>query len=264
MLQGVPRRPGVAVREEAADLGEVVAHLTDREVDVVAGSTRQVERRVDGQVPVEVACERELGAVLRLEGVERETERRPEIGDAEDGVGRAPSVADPPGAATHRRAHDHGRARPACGRAGRRGDGNARPYCAPMPEMRMGTSTEHLVLARGAGSDVLSATLRLDGLTATRAVVGLGGSGFGDLVGYLSGLAAGWRGWDGARRWESLEHDLALEARHAHGHVLITVTLARPGGGWGDDGWAVRGTLTIEAGEQLSVIADEVSALVVG
>ena len=128
----------------------------------------------------------------------------------------------------------------------------------------MGTGAEHLVLARDAGVDVLTATVRLDGLTATRAVVGLGGSGFGDLAGYLSGLAAGWRGWEGTRRWESLEHDLALEARHAHGHVLITVTLARPGGGWGDDGWVVRGTLRIEPGEQLSAIADEVAALVAG
>lgn len=45
-------------------------------------------------------------------------------------------------------------------------------------------------------------------------------TGFEDLVAFLNALASDWRGWEGERFYESLEHDLRLTATQ-DGHVHL-------------------------------------------
>jgi hypothetical protein len=86
------------------------------------------------------------------------------------------------------------------------------------------------------------------GLDATARVGTYMSDGFGD---FFAGLATSWTGWDGMRRWESLEGELALTAvSDRAGHVYVSVHL--------HDGapprWTVELRLTLEAG-QLEKIA---------
>jgi hypothetical protein len=49
-----------------------------------------------------------------------------------------------------------------------------------------------------------------------------------DLDGFIRGLAADWRGWDGDRAWISLEEHMSIVATHDDiGHVRLRVTLRR-------------------------------------
>ena len=63
------------------------------------------------------------------------------------------------------------------------------------------------------------------------------------------------------RRWESIEGDLRIEARHQYGHVQLRVTLRRARADWGNEGWSATGDLTIEPGEQLTEVAQDVRRL---
>jgi hypothetical protein len=73
------------------------------------------------------------------------------------------------------------------------------------------------------GGGTLFAELHADGLVAARRVRLYA---HGDLEDFFDSLAEDWRGWDGARCWESPEHDLEITARHrTGGHVLIRVEL---------------------------------------
>jgi len=78
-----------------------------------------------------------------------------------------------------------------------------------------------------------------------------------ELADFFAGLAADWRGWSGVREWTSLESDLKIEARHEFGHVQLHVTLTD----WGDGGWGAYADLTVEPGEQLRRLADDVKDL---
>lgn len=55
--------------------------------------------------------------------------------------------------------------------------------------------------------------------------------------------------------------DLRIEAHHRYGHVQLRVTLRRALVDWGNDGWIATGDLTIEPGEQLTQIAEDVRCL---
>ena len=81
---------------------------------------------------------------------------------------------------------------------------------------------------------------------------------FRDLIEFFQQMAADWRGWDGSRVYESLEHDLRLEATHEGSHVRLDVTLRQSSQA---DGWRVSATLRLEPGEQLSRAAVDVGAL---
>jgi hypothetical protein len=89
-------------------------------------------------------------------------------------------------------------------------------------------------------------------------------SGFRDLVEFFSSMEVDWRGWDGHRRWESSEGDLAIDARHQHGHVRLTVTLRERRITWAGEGWHATADIILEPGEQLSQVARDVSALAAG
>ena len=78
------------------------------------------------------------------------------------------------------------------------------------------------------------------------------------LAAFFRDLATEWRGWSGEKRWESLEHQLALTATSdATGHTYLIVELV--GGPLYD--WRLRGSLVLEAG-QLDGLAVEVERFV--
>lgn len=57
-----------------------------------------------------------------------------------------------------------------------------------------------------------------------------------DLAGFLEGLYADWRGWDGFRSWRTLGGKTRIEATHrSRGHIDLAVTLRSDH----LDGWTV-------------------------
>jgi hypothetical protein len=83
----------------------------------------------------------------------------------------------------------------------------------------------------------------------------------GDLPAFFAGLAGDWRGWDGVRRWESLERDLRLACRHDRvGRVTVEVTLGRRAKV--PPYWQVTSPVSVEPG-QLLVLATAVRNLLV-
>ncbi|BCY05399.1 hypothetical protein L3i22_004870 [Actinoplanes sp. L3-i22] len=82
------------------------------------------------------------------------------------------------------------------------------------------------------------------------------------LSGFVAGLAAAWQGWDGTRTWESMERELTLDARHdGRGHVSLGVTLRAPGPDWDDTAWSARAVFVLEAGEQMTGLAADLTHL---
>ena len=108
------------------------------------------------------------------------------------------------------------------------------------------------------------AELHGEGLTATRRVVNNYASGFSDLAAFFDQLVEEWRGWSDERAWESIEHDLRIEARHQHQHVQLRVTVRSYGPGWGNEGWNATADITMEPGEELSRAASELGLLARG
>jgi hypothetical protein len=84
----------------------------------------------------------------------------------------------------------------------------------------------------------------------------------GSLVSFFTGLADDWREWDGERRWEAMEQEMAIDAWHdGRANVTIAVTLRRPERAYADDAWSARVVFTVEAGEQLSAVARNINSL---
>jgi hypothetical protein len=132
-----------------------------------------------------------------------------------------------------------------------------------MPEMRIGSDPDYLLLTTddsvGGAPEFLVAELHLGGLSASARVVNNYATGFEDLADFLQQLADDWRGWEGTRRWQSLEGDLEIEARHQYGHVQLRITMRQFVAGW-----TATGDLTIEPGEQLTQIAKAIRPLAAG
>jgi hypothetical protein len=99
--------------------------------------------------------------------------------------------------------------------------------------------------------------LRVPGLDASRRVWAHYATGFDELVAFFNGLAADWRGWQGERTYESLEHDLRLTAAH-DGHVRLLVQLQETSG---RDGWSATGVVQLDPGEEMTRAAGDVAAL---
>jgi hypothetical protein len=136
-----------------------------------------------------------------------------------------------------------------------------------MPDILIGSDAEGLSLSPDPSTgapESLVATLRLDGLVATRQVVHNYASGFQDLAVSFAELAGDWRGWSGARLWASLEGDLRISATHAHSHVTLKVELRHDKFDWDNDGWRVVGDIAIEPGEQLARAATDLALLARG
>jgi len=88
-------------------------------------------------------------------------------------------------------------------------------------------------------------------------------TGDSDLVPFLEGLAADYRGWDGARHWQTGDRDLAVSAVfRSGGYVGLTWTL-RP---WrkAAGGWGASVTTWVEAGEQMASLASDIRQFLAG
>lgn len=70
------------------------------------------------------------------------------------------------------------------------------------------------------------------------------------LTGFFVDMEQYWRGWEGERRFESVESDLIMSARHDGRHIELVVSLNPdhyPGPGWKCDV-----AILVEPGEQLT------------
>ena len=93
--------------------------------------------------------------------------------------------------------------------------------------------------------------VRGDAVQASVRVRSMGGD---DLAGFLRDLAAGFRGWAGARHWRSLEDQLSIDATHdGRGHVTLIAQLRR--GPYRDD-WELAIPIVVEAGAEMTALAD--------
>jgi hypothetical protein len=76
------------------------------------------------------------------------------------------------------------------------------------------------------------------------------------LAALFEELAAGWKGWEGAKDWSSVEGDFSLSCRSdGLGHVAIEVTLKS---GLYEDDWCVKAVIHVDA-SQLDEVASKVS-----
>jgi hypothetical protein len=99
--------------------------------------------------------------------------------------------------------------------------------------------------------------LRTDGLDASLRVSAHYATGFDELVEFLRGLAAHWRGWAGERTYESMERELRLTATH-DGHVRLVASLRQSSV---PDGWSASAKIRIDPGEELTTAAEDIAAL---
>jgi hypothetical protein len=66
------------------------------------------------------------------------------------------------------------------------------------------------------------------------------------VVTLFDDMAADWRGWEGEKRWESVDNDFALScASDARGAVSMTATLKGP---YHEGEWRVQAVVHVEAG----------------
>ena len=105
--------------------------------------------------------------------------------------------------------------------------------------------------------ELLDVTIRDVDLEAGKSVYEGYTDGFERLARFFDDLAASWRGWTGERIYESIEHDLRLVATH-DGHVRLRLRLWQS---TDPDGWMVETAVKIDAGEQLSQAAKDVSSV---
>ncbi|WP_248761600.1 DUF6228 family protein [Pseudarthrobacter sp. SSS035] len=108
---------------------------------------------------------------------------------------------------------------------------------------------------RGPDGELLSmsVSVELENLRARREVTAHYELGFADLCGFFTDLAGHWQGWSGTRAYKSLEGDLLLEAAHTGSHIELSFTLQDPSF---HDSWSVRGKLTIDSGEELMRVTE--------
>ena len=97
--------------------------------------------------------------------------------------------------------------------------------------------------------------LSRQGLQADTWVWAYEGAGLDGLADYFVEMTDDWRGWDGERRWASVQGELQLTSRHEGGHIAIDVVLDR------EIIWTVSTELSIEPGEQLTAAARELKEL---
>ncbi|MFD4431297.1 DUF6228 family protein [Nocardia sp. NPDC058497] len=92
------------------------------------------------------------------------------------------------------------------------------------------------------------------GLLAAVHQVTLSVMGDCDLVSFFDDLTGDFTGWDGAYVWESLDHDLRVEAVFASGGYASLTWTVRP---WRhtDGNWTASTTVVLEAGEQMLQLA---------
>jgi Family of unknown function (DUF6228) len=105
----------------------------------------------------------------------------------------------------------------------------------------------------------LQCELADDGVNAASWVRTLNGDG---IVSWAADLAESYRGWDGVRTWESLEHDLRIDAIHdGRGHVSLRFVIRGPRG-YEPGAWEASVMVTLDAGEDMRSLFVELGDLV--
>ena len=107
----------------------------------------------------------------------------------------------------------------------------------------------------GSGLDLVKVQIRTPDLTCDHAVLTWNGDG---LSGFFGNLARVWRGWDGTRRWDALEHGMSVEATHRGRVVELLFILRRD---YSPDAWELRLPILIAPGESLRRAAADVESL---
>ena len=107
----------------------------------------------------------------------------------------------------------------------------------------------------GEGSFIIE--LRAEGLHAERTVF-VFSFDWENLVAFFEDLAESWRGWDGEKTWNSIEHDLAITATSDPGrHCSLLLTVR---GGPHSTWEAAMGGLEVDSGEDLAALARSMRA----
>jgi hypothetical protein len=114
-------------------------------------------------------------------------------------------------------------------------------------------------IERGPAGEIwyVRARLKTAGLDASLRVWRHYATDFDELVEFFGRLAADWRGWQGERVYESLEHELRLAAIH-DGHVRLAVQLRQTNL---PHGWSAAAVIQLDPGEEMTRVADDVAAL---
>lgn len=122
---------------------------------------------------------------------------------------------------------------------------------------REGDSLRFGDVERGPEGEIWFVTVRLQvpDLQASLRVSAHYATGFDDLVAFFRALASDWRGWQGARAYESVAHDLRLTATH-DGHVRLTAQLCKE-----PDEWSVTTAFRLDPGEEMTSVVEDVAAL---
>lgn len=115
----------------------------------------------------------------------------------------------------------------------------------------IGGPSAALLLDAAGPTDIGLARLQLKGLKAEKLIYQYA-SGFENLADYFESLERDWQGWANARTWTSIESDLQIRAEH-DGHIRLAVELRSAQ----EPLWSAAAYLTVEAGEQLSLIASQ-------
>ena len=99
----------------------------------------------------------------------------------------------------------------------------------------------------------LTVSIRAGGLTYDESALSAHGDG---LDTFLASLAEDWRGWDGTRTWDALEHGMTIEATHHGSRVELLFIVRRD---YKPDAWQARFPVFVAPGESLSRLAKTTS-----
>jgi hypothetical protein len=110
--------------------------------------------------------------------------------------------------------------------------------------------------------DTIATELHEQGMTASTVaeIEGIYADSATTLSGFVGGLAADWRGWNGIRTWTAMKRKLAIDAQHdGRGRVSLGVTLRAAGLDVDDTAWSARAVFVLEAGEEMTRFAAELT-----
>lgn len=127
----------------------------------------------------------------------------------------------------------------------------------PVADVQFGSGATLITISHEEIDSILVTITERD-LSARQIVYGASSDGFDSLAAFFAGLADDWRGWEGERVYESLEHDLRFTAMH-DGHVRLRVRLWQSSD---PQGWTVETRLILEPGEELTRVAESLTRFV--
>ncbi|WP_235945120.1 DUF6228 family protein [Verrucosispora sioxanthis] len=97
------------------------------------------------------------------------------------------------------------------------------------------------------------------GVNAATSVRTLDGDG---IVAWTDSLAESFYGWDGVRSWQSLEHELRIDATHdGRGHVSLRFVIRGPQG-YEAEAWEASVVVTLDSGEDMRRLVAELTSLI--